>query len=193
MKLCCNKEFMNGQSNIVPNSGDLAPDDPDRTIPLPRYNTMLAVLRNTLYMYDLSLDGCMFQLMFSRYGGIFERGSREYTLDDFHSIQLDKLDRFTCLKQAVVTIPGEGEEEESSSDEDDEDEDSEDDDEDDDGSTLFDGDGEEDMPKVKITLEVVDENEVTATGEKVVEIDDEEIEVRKRANSCTPCAHYPTG
>jgi hypothetical protein len=27
------------------------PDDPLRSIPIPRYNTMLAVLRNTLYMY----------------------------------------------------------------------------------------------------------------------------------------------
>lgn len=30
---------------------DLDPDDPNLTIPLPRYNAMLAVLRNTLYMY----------------------------------------------------------------------------------------------------------------------------------------------
>jgi hypothetical protein len=28
------------------------PDDPHLTIPLPRYNAMLAVLRNTLYMYE---------------------------------------------------------------------------------------------------------------------------------------------
>lgn len=27
------------------------PDDPNLTAPLPRYNAMLAVLRNTLYMY----------------------------------------------------------------------------------------------------------------------------------------------
>ncbi|KAF8815210.1 hypothetical protein BYT27DRAFT_7238510 [Phlegmacium glaucopus] len=43
------------------------PTDPLLTTPLPRYNAMLAVLRNTLYIY----------------GGIYERGSREYTLDDF--------------------------------------------------------------------------------------------------------------
>jgi hypothetical protein len=63
---------------------------------------MLAVLKNTLYIY----------------GGIFERGSREYTLDDFYSIQLDKLERYTCLKHSGIVIPAEGDE--SSSDEDDE-------------------------------------------------------------------------
>lgn len=51
------------------------------------------------------------------YGGIFERGSREYTLDDFYSIQLDKLERYTCLKHSGIVIPAEGDE--SSSDEDD--------------------------------------------------------------------------
>ncbi|CAE6457105.1 unnamed protein product [Rhizoctonia solani] len=55
-----------------------APTEPEQTMPLPRYNALLAVLRNTLYIY----------------GGIFERGSREYTLDDFYSLALDKLDRF---------------------------------------------------------------------------------------------------
>ncbi|KAG8833934.1 hypothetical protein FRC18_002863 [Serendipita sp. 400] len=43
------------------------PDDPTLTTPLIRYNAMLAVLKNTLYIY----------------GGIYERGAREYTLDDF--------------------------------------------------------------------------------------------------------------
>jgi len=50
---------------------------------------------------------------FGRYGGIFERGSHEYTLDDFYSIQLDKMDRFVCLKKSDIVIP---EDEESSSD-----------------------------------------------------------------------------
>ncbi|KAH7912770.1 galactose oxidase [Hygrophoropsis aurantiaca] len=82
------------------------PDDPNLTAPMPRYNTMLAVLRNTLYIY----------------GGIFERGSREYTLDDFYALQLDKLDRYTCLKRSDVVIPVD-EGESSSDDEDDEDDD----------------------------------------------------------------------
>ncbi|KAG5653474.1 hypothetical protein H0H81_000243 [Sphagnurus paluster] len=91
---------------------EIDPDDPNLTAPLPRYNAMLAVLRNTLYIY----------------GGIYEKGSREYTLDDFYSLQLDKLDRYICLKQTDVVI---AEGDESSSDEDDDDDDDDDDDEDD--------------------------------------------------------------
>ncbi|ETW77675.1 hypothetical protein HETIRDRAFT_163661 [Heterobasidion irregulare TC 32-1] len=78
------------------------PDDPVRSTPQPRYNTMLAVLRNTLYIY----------------GGIFERGSREYTLDDFYALALDKMDRYLCLKESGVLVPPPGEESSSSDDED---------------------------------------------------------------------------
>ena len=35
---------------VRPTEGDLDPDDPELTRPMPRYNAMLAVLRNTLYM-----------------------------------------------------------------------------------------------------------------------------------------------
>ncbi|KAI5479162.1 Kelch repeat containing protein [Pseudohyphozyma bogoriensis] len=62
------------------------PNDPEKSIPFARYNTMLAVQRNTLYLY----------------GGILETGTREYTLDDFHTLQLDKLDRFNCLKECII-------------------------------------------------------------------------------------------
>lgn len=62
------------------------PDDPLKSIPLERYNVMLAVQRNILYVY----------------GGIFESGNREYTLDDFHTLDLSKLDRFTCLKDCPI-------------------------------------------------------------------------------------------
>src|ERR1700761_5306349 len=65
------------------------------------------------------------------YGGIFERGSREYTLDDFYSLALDKMDRYVCLKKSDVIIP-EGDDESSSSEEDDGGGDSSDDDEDED-------------------------------------------------------------
>lgn len=85
---------------------DVGPEDPILTTPIPRYNAMLTVLRNTLYIY----------------GGIFERGSKEYTLDDFYSIQLDKLERYTCLKHSGIVIPVEGDES-SSDDDDDEDDD----------------------------------------------------------------------
>jgi hypothetical protein len=76
-----------------------------------------------------------------RYGGIFELGSREYTLDDFYSLQLDKLDRYVCLKESGVVLPKEGEALDSSSDEDEDDEDGSDDNtevgSDDGESTLF--------------------------------------------------------
>ena len=61
----------------------------------------------------------------SSYGGIFEKGAREYTLDDFHYLQLDKLDRFVCLKPSDVIIPTDPVE--SSSDEDGDDDDGSDD------------------------------------------------------------------
>ncbi|KAG8740857.1 hypothetical protein FRC12_015855 [Ceratobasidium sp. 428] len=83
--------------------------EPEQTVPLPRYNALLAVLRNTLYIY----------------GGIFERGSREYTLDDFYSLALDKLDRFTCLKPCDVQFAENDDSSEDDDDDDDEDEDSE--------------------------------------------------------------------
>ncbi|KAI1784172.1 galactose oxidase [Ganoderma leucocontextum] len=95
-----------------PPEDEIDPDDPMLTVPLPRYNAMLAVLRNTLYIY----------------GGIFEKGSREYTLDDFYTLPLDKLDRYVCLKKSEIVIDDKDEE----SSDDDEDEDGEDDDEDDD-------------------------------------------------------------
>lgn len=69
--------------------------------------------------------------MFCRYGGIYERGSKEYTLDDFYSLQLDKLDRYICLKESGVVIPTEGDDD-SSCDEDDGDEDEDDDESEDD-------------------------------------------------------------
>ncbi|KAJ6502564.1 galactose oxidase [Mycena sanguinolenta] len=95
---------------------EIDPDDPVLSTPLPRYNAMLAVLRNTLYIY----------------GGIYEKGKREYTLDDFYSIQLDKLERYTCLKESGIVIAEE--DDDSSSDDDDgssDDDDGDDDDEDD--------------------------------------------------------------
>lgn len=48
------------------------------------------------------------------YGGIYENQSREYTLDDFHTLNLEKLERFTCLRASGLE-----EEEWNESDEDD--------------------------------------------------------------------------
>ena len=90
--------------------------------------------------------------MLHSYGGIFERGSREYTLDDFYSLQLDKMERYVCLKKSDVVIP-EGEVE-SSSDEDDEDDDDDDDDTEGDDD---DDDGELDGAETLVDAEESDE------------------------------------
>ncbi|KAF9261281.1 galactose oxidase [Marasmius fiardii PR-910] len=119
-------------TNVDPNGDEVDPEDPSLTVPLPRYNAMLAVLRDTLYIY----------------GGIFERGSREYTLDDFYSIQLDKMDRFTCLKESGVIIE-EGEDESSDDDEGDGDDDDEESGSDDEGEGNDGGEGEEDEERSK--------------------------------------------
>ncbi|THH30605.1 hypothetical protein EUX98_g3576 [Antrodiella citrinella] len=107
-------------------SPEADPDDPNLTIPIPRYNAMLAVLRNTLYIY----------------GGIFERGAREYTLDDFYSLPLDKLDRYNVIKGSDVDISAGADESSDEDEEEDEDNDNESDENDendddrDDESTL---------------------------------------------------------
>jgi hypothetical protein len=99
-------------NGIDPKDVDVDPSDPNLSIPLVRYNAMLAVLRNTLYMSVTVLLLVNDFLNSPRYGGIYERGAREYTLDDFYSLQLDKLDRFTCLKESGI-VPQEGENDES--------------------------------------------------------------------------------
>ncbi|KAK0449028.1 galactose oxidase [Desarmillaria tabescens] len=99
------------ETDALSQDAEVDPDDPSQTLPLPRYNAMLAVLRNTLYLY----------------GGIFEKGSREYTLDDFYSLQLDKMDRYVCLKESGVVIV-EGDDESSSDSEDDDGDDDDDED-----------------------------------------------------------------
>ncbi|KAF8760875.1 Galactose oxidase [Rhizoctonia solani] len=120
------------------------PTEPEQTIPLPRYNALLAVLRNTLYIY----------------GGIFERGSREYTLDDFYCLQLDKLDRFVCLKPCDVVF---AENDDSSSDDSDD--------------LEGDSDGSDEM-KMKMTMEARVKKEAQPEKEpEVDENDDEDAEV----------------
>jgi len=97
------------------------------------------------------------------YGGIFERGSREYTLDDFYSIQLDKLDRYTCLKHSGIVIAAEGDE--SSSDESDENGESDKDD-------IDDGDSD-DATRIEddagLELKMLDEGHEDEVVDQVVE------------------------
>lgn len=47
------QQEMTAISDILPDDSEVDPDDPALTAPRPRYNAMLAVLRNTLYMYAL--------------------------------------------------------------------------------------------------------------------------------------------
>ncbi|KAJ7046766.1 galactose oxidase [Mycena alexandri] len=103
---------------------EVDPDDPLLTTPIPRYNASLAILRNTLYIY----------------GGIYERGKREYTLDDFYLIQLDKMERYTCLKESGIVIADEDDDSSSEDDDDEEEEDDEEDDEEGDEYTENQGD-----------------------------------------------------
>lgn len=95
--------------------------------------------------------------MASSYGGIYERGSREYTLDDFYSLQLDKMDRYTCLKESGVIIP-DGDDE-SSSDDDDDDDDEDEDDEDDDDDRDIGGDDADEGQDVHVVEEIEEEPE----------------------------------
>jgi len=111
------------------------------------------------------------------YGGIFEKGSREYTLDDFYSVQLDKMERYVCLKASGVTID---EGEESSSSDGDESGEDDDDDSDYDGDTVYsddgastivaeEGDGEEGEHQ-KDKLEIVVEDEAEIEPEVVADV-----------------------
>ena len=130
------------------------PDDPNLTKPMPRYNAMLAVLRNTLYMYVLSLPSFVRTLTLwelSSYGGIFELGTREYTLDDFYALQLDKLERFVCLKPSGIVIPTEAEE--SSDEEGESGDEGSDDDEDDDEDSQGEIESEDERDKKRKTKE----------------------------------------
>ncbi|KAL0958071.1 hypothetical protein HGRIS_000249 [Hohenbuehelia grisea] len=152
---------------------EVDPDDPNLTAPIPRYNAMLSVLRNTLFIY----------------GGIFEKGSKEYTLDDFYSLQLDKLDKYTCLKSSGIVI---AEEEVSSSEDDDDEEGSDTDDEDidfDDTGTLVDEEMETVMAKHKLEDdidEVIDEesdDEVVTVAELKPQQEQEQDALRAEATA----------
>ncbi len=104
------------------------------------------------------------------YGGIFERGSREYTLDDFYSLALDKLDRYVCLKPSELDI-AEGDDASSS-------EDSDDDDDDDEEDKDSDGGNDEAQRDETESVTVVGEDEETEKEVEVLEPIAEEDKVR---------------
>ncbi|EIW72802.1 hypothetical protein TREMEDRAFT_72882 [Tremella mesenterica DSM 1558] len=110
-------------------------DDPSRSVPLTRYNAMLAIVKNTLFIY----------------GGIYEtlEPAREYTLDDFVTLNLEKLDQYIHIRGTgldELEWRGSSDEEGDSSDEGGSD--SGESDEEDDGSMEVDEEeGEEDKEK----------------------------------------------
>jgi hypothetical protein len=114
------------------------------------------------------------------YGGIFERGSREYTLDDFHSLALDKMDRYVCLKKSDVILPQEGDDVSSSSEEDDDDGDDSDEDEEDGGSELS---GEEEAPEIKEAEEEAIAEPVGATPCSPLIASKTEVSLRDQATA----------
>lgn len=125
------------------------PDDPQKTVPIARYNAMMAVQKNTLYIY----------------GGIVESQEREYTLDDFYTLQLDKLDRFTCLKECNIA---ELEWKES----DDEDDDDESGSDSDDSSSSEEEEGEE-QPEAETVLE---EEVISPEGALIIDAQTAELD-----------------
>ncbi|KAG8945016.1 hypothetical protein FRC04_001272 [Tulasnella sp. 424] len=133
-------------------------DDPDQPLmPFQRYNAMLAVLRNTLYIY----------------GGIYEYGPKEYTLDDFWSIQLDKMDTFTCLRPLDVTI-------DQNAESDSEGDDDGGDDDDDDDEDQSEGDGQaEDEPGVDAEVEAGASEALPAEPDPA---EDNQVKLRAKAN-----------
>lgn len=140
-------------------------DEPEEFAPRARYNAMTCVQKGILYIY----------------GGILEVEDKEYTLDDFWSINVEKMTEYTCMKSSELDEQvwlGE------QSDDDDEDDDDDDDEEDDDDE------GEDDDVDMENASANEDDRDNESTGntpksskkkkkekEKVVEIEAVEEEV----------------
>ncbi|KAH8548731.1 galactose oxidase [Umbelopsis sp. PMI_123] len=109
-------------SDDAPKSGKQQQNNNDDTLedfsPRARYNAMTCVQKGILYIY----------------GGILEIEDKEYTLDDFWSINVDKMTEYTCMKSSEldeqVWLGEQSDDDDDEDDEDDEDEDEEDEDED---------------------------------------------------------------
>lgn len=86
--------------------------------PSPRMNSGIVICKGRLYIY----------------GGLYESGSRQYTLSDFYSIDLHKMDQWkTIIANSIIGHEWLGSDsEEGSSDEDDDESDDDDDNDDDD-------------------------------------------------------------
>jgi hypothetical protein len=84
--------------------------------PRARYNAMTCVQKGILYIY----------------GGILEIEDKEFTLDDFWSINVEKMTEYTCMKSSELDEQIWLGEQSDDDDDDDEDEDDDEDDEDED-------------------------------------------------------------
>jgi hypothetical protein len=82
--------------------------------PSPRMNSGILVVKNILYVF----------------AGIYEQGHRQYTLNDFHSLDLHKLDSWKTLVPNMPSLMWLGSDSEASSSEDDDGMESEEDSED---------------------------------------------------------------
>ncbi|KAF9956868.1 hypothetical protein BGZ70_009737 [Mortierella alpina] len=78
------KALKSGRNARDNHAGDDDEEEEEPLMPCPRYNPMLAVQKSTLFIF----------------GGILEVRDREYTLDDFFSLNLDKMTEYICLRQS---------------------------------------------------------------------------------------------
>ncbi|XP_063698375.1 kelch domain-containing protein 4 [Culicoides brevitarsis] len=101
----------------------------NKGFPSPRMNAGIVVINKNLYLY----------------GGIYEQGHRQYTLSDFYSLDVNKMDSWKTLIANSNTQEWVGSDSEGSSDEDDDEEDDDDDDEEESGVSDEDSDESDDM------------------------------------------------
>lgn len=113
-------------------------------LPHPRFNASTTVFGDTLYIY----------------GGVWEYGEKDYTIDSFYSINLNKLDGVSMYWENLENIEFAKKSGDQDSDDDDDDYDDEDDD-----------DGEEDIKDEKLVAED-DEEEEEIEEEPEMEIPD---------------------
>jgi len=109
-------EDENDTENDSPKGAKQPPNtnDPEDFAPRARYNAMTCVQKGILYIY----------------GGILEVEDKEYTLDDFWSINVDKMTEYTCMKSSELDEQVWLGDQSDDDDDDDEEDDDEDDDED---------------------------------------------------------------
>ena len=90
------------------------------TLPHPRFNATMTVVDDNLFIY----------------GGVWELGEKDYSIDSFYSIDLNKADGVTVLWENLVDVEKAKELGDTFSDEEDDEGDEDDDDEDDDETTI---------------------------------------------------------